>query len=106
MMVQERLRETRQYCLKLDALFSAMDTTGRGYISVEEFESLMLHPEARAYLHTLDLSTHDLESLFSLLDDGDGQVSYSEFTRGILRLRGQARAQDVIAVLHEIRKVQ
>lgn len=40
-----------------------------------------------------------------MLDDGDHKISSGEFVRGALRLRGQARSQDVIAVMHDCHKL-
>lgn len=43
----------------------------------------------------LELEYHDLLSLFEFLDNGDGQITLSEFIDGAARLRGSAKAIDV-----------
>lgn len=43
----------------------------------------------------LELEYHDLLSLFEFLDNGDGQITLTEFIEGSTRLRGSAKALDV-----------
>lgn len=43
----------------------------------------------------LELECHDLLSLFEFMDNGDGQITLTEFIEGSTRLRGSAKALDV-----------
>ncbi|CAE7283236.1 Catsper1 [Symbiodinium sp. CCMP2592] len=43
----------------------------------------------------LRLEYHDLMSLFEFLDNGDGEITLSEFIEGAARLRGSAKALDI-----------
>ena len=43
----------------------------------------------------LELEYHDLLSLFEFMDNGDGQITLTEFIEGSTRLRGSAKALDV-----------
>ncbi|CAL1152599.1 unnamed protein product, partial [Cladocopium goreaui] len=43
----------------------------------------------------LDLEYHDLLSLFEFLDNGDGEITLSEFIEGAAKLRGSAKALDI-----------
>merc|ERR1711972_300171 len=58
-----------------------------------------------AWLSIMEVDVHDTEQLFKILDDGDGQVSPDEFVGGILRLKGHARSQDVIRIMHSCHKL-
>lgn len=40
-----------------------------------------------------------------MLDDGDQKVSMEEFVKGALRLKGQARSRDVVAMMHDFNKL-
>ena len=43
----------------------------------------------------LELEYHDLLSLFEFIDNGDGQITLTEFIEGSTRLKGNAKALDV-----------
>merc|ERR1711964_292803 len=105
MMVQERMRRKQKYAEKLRELFACADESGDGKITEEEFGSMLSDPSMTSYLGVLDLDVHEVMSLFHLLDDGDGHVTYDEFVKGVLQLKGQARSQDVIAILHDTQKI-
>jgi len=63
------------------------------------------NPKMKLWMSALDIDTHDLEALFKLLDDGDGQVTIDEFLGGIGRLKGPAKAIDLATVLVNVNKV-
>merc|ERR1712232_1433898 len=105
-MVQEQLRQKRAYALKLKDLFIELDTSGDGKPTIDEFETMLSDPAAKAYLSGLEVDAHEIKSLFYLLDDGDGNITHDEFINGIMRLKGQARSQDVVAMGHDMRKLE
>jgi hypothetical protein len=104
-MIQVHKKEREKYASKLRNLFMAADTSGDGAVSYEEFTCVLNIPEAKSYLATLELAAHDVDNLFNLLDDGDGQISLDEFINGCIRLKGTAKSQDLIAVLHAVEKL-
>merc|ERR1719453_2946694 len=51
-------------------------------------------------MHLLEVDVYEVEQLFQLLDKrGDGMVTFDEFNKGIMRLRGGAKSIDLISVL-------
>jgi hypothetical protein len=56
-------------------------------------------------LQVLELEVHDAEMLFDLLADGASEIGQEEFLKGVLRLKGQARETDVIAMMHNTDKI-
>lgn len=44
-------------------------------------------------------------AIFHLLADGDGEITYDEFITGVSRLKGQARAVDLIALQIDAQKI-
>merc|ERR1712228_751690 len=90
---------------KLRDLFVEADISGDGNLSLTELEDLLESPMVKAYVSVLELDVHEVQSLFYLLDDGDGFVTYDEFLNGILRLKGSARSQDVIMMMHDCRHI-
>merc|ERR1712032_688366 len=59
---------------------------------------MLQNRSVKAWFAVLDLEVHEVMSLFDLLDDGDGRITYAEFMKGVMRLKGQARELDVVAI--------
>jgi len=101
MMIQERLKQKRLYVSKLARVFEMVDTSGDGKLSEEEFAQVVSNPSVQTWLQVIDLEISDATALFNLLlNDGAGEVTYDQFLRGIMRLRGQARSMDIISLMH------
>jgi hypothetical protein len=105
MMMQQKAKDKDKFARKLREVFEEADESGDGTVCWEEFQGMLNNPKAKASLSAMELESHEVESLFQLLDDGDGTVSFDEFLKGVVRLKGQARSQDVLAILHDSRKV-
>jgi len=90
-----RQKEIGLYTKKVKRLFQTMDSTGDGAINLEEFSKLVQSPKLKFWMSQLELEYHDLLSLFEFLDNGDGQITLTEFIDGAARLRGSAKAIDV-----------
>ncbi|CAJ1376603.1 unnamed protein product, partial [Effrenium voratum] len=101
----ERMRERSEFQTKLAEFFLEADVDGSGCVSRDEFQVILKDKNAASFLDSLDLQVSDAHRLFDLLDDGSGQVTYQEFLDGCMRLKGQARSQDVISILHEQTKI-
>lgn len=92
---RQKERDKAMYTRKVKKLFRAMDFSGDGSISIEEFAKLVASPKLQFWISQLELEYHDLLSLFEFLDNGDGQITLNEFIEGAARLRGTAKALDV-----------
>jgi len=92
---KQKERDAAMYTKKVRRLFSSMDSSGDGSINLREFSKLVKSPKLQFWISQLELEYHDLLSLFEFLDNGDGQVTLSEFIEGAARLRGAAKALDV-----------
>jgi len=99
MMINEANKKKHRYVHKLEKFFKAIDTTGDGKLCYEEFEACMNHSEVKTWMQVLELEVQDARALFNLLDDGDGAVSHEDFLKGVMRLKGQARCVDVVAIM-------
>ncbi|CAE7882461.1 unnamed protein product, partial [Symbiodinium sp. KB8] len=84
---------------KLQNMFLALDTSGDGLLSWEEFNEAISSPKMAFWMSQLELESSDLKSLFTLLDGGDGLISVNEFMEGATRLRGPAKSIDVAKLL-------
>ncbi|CAE6970920.1 Catsper1 [Symbiodinium sp. CCMP2592] len=83
------------YANKVKKLFQTMDFSGDGAINLEEFSKLVKSPKLKFWMSQLELEYHDLLSLFEFLDNGDGEITLTEFIEGAARLRGGAKALDI-----------
>jgi len=90
---------------KLRALFKMIDESGDGKISWDEMQHLMHNDQAKTAIARLGLNVQELETIFNLLNDGDGHIGYDEFIAGIPKIRGEARSIDVVRLQHEANKV-
>jgi hypothetical protein len=105
-MVLQVERKTKAHIAKMRKLWEIADATGDGRIGFQEFRVVTDIPGVQKWLASMDLDVADVERVFSLLDDGDGAISFDELCHGIFRLRGTARAIDMATVLSDVRKLQ
>jgi hypothetical protein len=94
---------------EIKEIFAVADTDNSGEISFEEFIIAMQKPSLIKKMQLLDIPMDDMEELFSLLDtDGGGTLTITELISGILKIRGQASARDLVAtyslVRHELKR--
>jgi len=75
-----------------------MDSTGDGIISEDEFLEALENPEVSEFLESLGMSKQEMQSLFSILDDGGGNISWEEFVEAIVRLKRAPRESDIISI--------
>jgi len=90
---------------KLRDMFTMIDESGDGKISEEEMTHLVQNTDAMALLRDLDLKAEELMSLFTLLDDGSGEITYEEFIQFIPKLKGNPRGIDIIGLQHQGNKI-
>merc|ERR1712087_37317 len=99
------LQRRNQTIQKLEQVFLAADTSCDGVLSKQEFEDVMSIPQVQGYLALLDFDIGGAAALFNILDDGDGQVEYTEFVQGVMKLKGQARTMDLILLGRDVKRV-
>lgn len=105
MMVQERMKEMKAFVNKLSELFAQADESGDGNLSAEELKNIMSYPKVKVWMSVLGLDVTETATLFDMLDDGDGLISYDEFVNGIMRLKGNSRSQDTIAIMRDCERI-
>jgi len=90
---------------KLRVIFEELDESGDGFVNQREFKQLT-DTVMREYLFTLDVDVDDVLQLFKILDDGDGNISCEEFFKGIVTVKGQAKAIDMIRVAKCVQRMR
>jgi len=87
----------------LAELFLEIDTDGSGELTIDEFFGAIRNKKVCQMLAVLDVQPSELEEVWRVLDDGDGLLTIKEFTTGIRRMRGQAKAKDMADCLKRLR---
>lgn len=106
-LMQAEIEEENSYINQIRALFVASGHDVKSSVTEQELKALMMQPQFRSQLGALGLHTTEAHGLFQLLDgDNSGKVSIDEFLSGILRLKGTAKAVDMVTLLFETSKMQ
>eukprot|EP00434_Breviolum_minutum_P020199 symbB.v1.2.017812.t1/scaffold1395.1/size121899/4 len=105
MQMDELRGKSKDYQRKLEELFRAADTDDNGTLSATEFVEAMSLPSVQHYMQVLEVKIQDCRPLFDILDDGDGRITIPEFCKGLMQLKGQARALDIVMLQRENKKV-
>ncbi|CAJ1382240.1 unnamed protein product [Effrenium voratum] len=104
--LQQRQLAAEAYTRKLQAFFKRLDQSGDGILTWAEFSAVLDSPKLQDWLATLDLESNDLVDLFSMMDDGDGEITLDDFLHGARSLRGAARSIDLASVLSTARRTE
>eukprot|EP00930_Biecheleria_cincta_P004603 TRINITY_DN105519_c0_g1_i1.p1 TRINITY_DN105519_c0_g1~~TRINITY_DN105519_c0_g1_i1.p1 ORF type:complete len:598 (-),score=89.61 TRINITY_DN105519_c0_g1_i1:86-1831(-) len=102
--IRAQLRDRKKWLGNFRAMFQAIDMDNSGVVSAEELNEILMDEEFQAYLAHLNITVDEAHDLLVLFDkDGDGAVSVDEFIQGCMRVKGQAKAVDVVRVMYEVR---
>lgn len=105
-MIKEKERSTQQFMQHLEHLFEALDESGDGLISKEEFDRAVSEPRVKHWCAALELEMSNVERVFAVLDDGDGMIDRDEFITGIKGLKGSAKSIDMFQVLCDLNRIK
>jgi len=90
-MINEKETQSKAVVKNLEHLFDAFDKSGDGKIDRVEFDILRHDPVVKFWFAALEVDAHDVDQLFKLLDDGDGEIGRKEFIDGVRAIRGLAK---------------
>lgn len=100
---QEREDDARELLLSL----GEVQDIGEVEVSRSLFEQVLTEPGIQRLLDELELADTDRLDLFDVLDaDGSGSLTIEEIVSGMLKVRGEARKGDVVAIRLAIRSLQ
>lgn len=90
----------------LVGVFQDMDEDGGGTLSREEVAKAWKNRRVRQKFRTMDIGKKDLIILWTALDDGDGELTIEEFIQGMRKLKGEAKAKDILKLYREVRVLE
>merc|ERR1719203_497471 len=105
-LAKEMEGEMEKELQELQYLFNRIDVDGNNRLTRVEFSKAMRSKKVRAKLQKLDIVSKDIDELWEILDDGDGELDAQEFVNGIRRLRGEARSKDILRLYREVRVLE
>jgi len=106
MMVMERAKATKTIEQNMHALFQTADTNGDGLLTKDEFTKVLSNEKIKLWLGMLGVNAADAYSLYQTLacDHAEG-ISCDSFIYSIKRLKGEARAQDLIPLVNDCKQI-
>jgi len=105
MMIQDSRTAQKRYQRRLEELFRLADDDGDGHLTLDEFRAACSLPSVEEYLSYMDVTLRDCEPLFEILAEGDRLITITEFCKGVMQLKGLAKAIDIVMLKHENAKL-
>merc|ERR1719428_168853 len=93
------------YVKQIYNVFKTMDFDDDGQIQFSELQVAVKDAKICAQLESLGVAPHEVLGLFTLMDDGDDEISFCEFITGIMRLKNIAKGVDLATLLYENKKL-
>jgi len=87
----------------LSELFMEIDLDGSGELTKDELFASLKNKKVKQMLDLLEMKVVELTETWEVLDDGDGLLTIKEFTDGIRRMKGEAKAKDVADVIKKLK---
>jgi len=104
--IQAQMEEESSYINQLRVIFERSDSDHSQCMTEAELAKLMEEDDFITQLECLGIHPTEVHGLFKLLDDDDsGSVTIEEFLSGCIRLKGTAKAIDMITLLFETNKI-
>jgi len=101
-MVRQKEKAVATHAKKMKQLFAHADQSGHGFLSLQEFQHVVMEPAVQTWLASMELDTGDADTLYRLIDDGDGRLSADELIAGVAKLKGAARSIDMAILMREL----
>jgi hypothetical protein len=98
LMIMQKNRQIEDHIRKMDEFIREADINSDGFVSLEEFLSILQDRRVRTWIAAMGLEIRDAEHVFDLMDDGDKKLSAQEIVQGVAKLKGTATAVDMIVL--------
>jgi len=105
-LAKEKEKQREADMEELTELFMDLDQDQSGSLTRDEFEQATKHPMIRRKFMMLDFGADDLDELWNILDDGDGNLSVDEFSIGLRKMKGEAKSKDILLCVKAMRMTE
>eukprot|EP00812_Abedinium_dasypus_P001345 NODE_1162_length_1225_cov_574.024786.p1 GENE.NODE_1162_length_1225_cov_574.024786~~NODE_1162_length_1225_cov_574.024786.p1 ORF type:complete len:315 (-),score=132.91 NODE_1162_length_1225_cov_574.024786:263-1207(-) len=102
-MISEKSAAAKACLRNLKHLFQALDVNEDGFITKEEFVSVLSDRTVAMWFAAVELEAKEVSELFDLMDDGGGKIACDQFIQAVQRLRGGAKTVDILGVQRDVR---
>merc|ERR1719272_678192 len=83
-------------------IFREADVDESGTLSLQELIDKLENPWVKAYFSGLEIDPSQAQIIYTLVDtDGDNMVDIDEFVDGTMKLKGQAKSIDIMALMFD-----
>merc|ERR1712137_473273 len=104
-MINEKRNQAEAVIQNLKHLFETIDIDGDGYIDRGEFEEVLKDSIVKTWFSAIGIDVTDVNELFDMLANDDGNVDEDEFIGGVKSLRGLAKSTDVYLLKCQVKKM-
>jgi len=105
MMVRDRAKATGNMEKNLIALFRTADVDNDGLLTEEEFSAILSHENIQLWLGMLGIDGNDASGLYKQLGGDVEGLPCDSFVYNVKRLKGEARAQDLIPLVNDCKQI-
>ncbi|CAE7360844.1 Cacna1s [Symbiodinium natans] len=100
--IMKQMHKHEQQVQLLREIFSEIDQDESNLISIKELKNAMEGKKMASFMHSMDISTQDIWTLFMVIDaDGSGEISLEEFVFGCMQLQGPAKGLQIARMSYE-----
>lgn len=104
--IQTQIEDEESYVNQIRLIFDRSDSDHSGNMTEKELQDLLEQEDFKVQMESLGIHATEARGLFALLDnDESGVVSIEEFLSGCMRLKGTAKAVDMVTLLFENAKL-
>lgn len=99
----EMEEDKKQELKQLARIFLELDEEGHGKLTIHEFLNAAKNKKVMQMLEVMAIDFSELQAVWNVLDDGDGELTVLEFANGMRRMKGTAKAKDIIDAVKRCR---
>eukprot|EP00929_Paragymnodinium_shiwhaense_P103177 TRINITY_DN6648_c0_g5_i1.p1 TRINITY_DN6648_c0_g5~~TRINITY_DN6648_c0_g5_i1.p1 ORF type:complete len:719 (-),score=134.08 TRINITY_DN6648_c0_g5_i1:115-2271(-) len=106
-MIMQRERQVKTHIKRMTTLLHEADDSQDGCLDMEEFRDILSDSRVQKWLAAQEIEVKDADLVFQMVDfNGDGRLSVEDLVRGFARLKGPAKAMDVVTVVHGANRLE